>query len=62
METVLLICVALCVVFFPSVSHTTTKHCFLNNLTFYSICVAVDVDGYIAVIRKMRIETKHSTT
>ena len=38
------------------------KTFFKTNLTFYSICVVVYVDGYIAVIRKMRIETKHSTT
>ena len=38
------------------------KAFFLTNLTFYSICVVVYVDGYIAVIRKMRIETKDSTT
>jgi hypothetical protein len=44
------------------ITHTTTKHFCLTNLTFYSICVVVYVDGYIAVIQKMRIETKHSTT
>jgi hypothetical protein len=38
------------------------KTFFKTNLTFYSICVVVYVDGYIAVIQKMRIETKHSTT
>ena len=42
--------------------HTQQQSIFLTNLTFYSICVVVYVDGYIAVIRKMRIETKHSTT
>ena len=44
------------------ITHTTTKHFFLTNLTFYSICVVVYVECYIAVIRKMKIETKHSTT
>ena len=43
-------------------THTTTKYFFKTNLTFYSICVVVYVDGYIVVVRKMRIETKHSTT
>ena len=43
-------------------THTTTKHFFKTNLTFYSIRVVVYVDGYIAVIQKMRIKTKHSTT
>ena len=38
------------------------KAFFLTNLTFYSIRVVVYVDGHIAVIQKMRIETKHSTT
>jgi hypothetical protein len=38
------------------------KAFFLTNLTFYSICVVVYVDGHIAAIQKMRIETKHSTT
>ena len=41
-------------------THTTTKYFFKTNLMFYSIRVVVD--GYIAVVRKMRIETKHSTT
>jgi hypothetical protein len=38
------------------------KTIFEANLAFISICVGIYVDGYIAVIRKMRIETKHSTT
>ena len=43
--------------------HTQQQNIFvLTNLTFYSICVVVYVECYIAVIRKMRIETKHSTT
>lgn len=33
-----------------------------TNLTFKSICVVVYVDGYIADIRKMKIEIKHSMT
>jgi hypothetical protein len=40
--------------------HTQQQNIFF--LTNYSICVVVYVDGYISVIRKMRIETKHSTT
>ena len=41
----------------------STQSIFIKtNLTFYSICVVVYVDGYITVIQKMRIETKHSTT
>ena len=43
-------------------NYTHNKTFFKTNLTFYSIRVVVFVDGYIAVIRKMRIETKHSTT
>jgi hypothetical protein len=43
-------------------NYTHNKTFFKTNLTFYSICVVVYVDGYIAVIRKMRIETKHCTT
>ena len=50
------------IVCYTEITHTTTKHFFKTNLTFYSICVVVCVDGYIAVIRKRRIETKHSTT
>jgi hypothetical protein len=42
--------------------HTQQQTIFKTNLTFYSICIVIYVDGYIAVIRKMRIETKHSTT
>ena len=43
-------------------NYTHNKTFFKTNLTFYSIRVVVFVDGYIAVIRKMRIETKHSMT
>ena len=44
--------------------HTQQQHIFFikTNLRFYSICVVVYVDGYIAAIRKMRIETKLSST
>ena len=50
------------IVYYTEITHITTKHFFKTNLAFYSICVVVYVDGYIAVIQKMRIETKHSTT
>jgi hypothetical protein len=44
-------------------NYTQNNKTFLKtNLTFYSICVVVYVNGYIAAIRKMKIETKHSTT
>jgi hypothetical protein len=44
-------------------NYTQNNKTFLKtNLTFYSICVVVYVNGYIAAIQKMKIETKHSTT
>jgi hypothetical protein len=44
-------------------NYTHNNKAFIKaNLIFYSICVIVYVDGYIAVIRKMRIKTKHSST
>jgi hypothetical protein len=54
------VCLPEKVIFLEGKAHTTTKHFFKTNLTFYSIRVVVD--GYIAVVQKMRIETKHSTT
>jgi hypothetical protein len=56
------VCLPEKVIFLEGKAHTTTKHFFKTNLTFYSICVVVYVDGYFAIIQKMRIETKHSTT